>query len=161
MVITMKTFSYINENGLLTFVTQSTKLNINSVNWTLFSHWLVNWFVVFGAPYMAQDIYAMYLSHFHIQKVRGHSSSHSSHSLQTVKAFLAKDWMLVLHHLVLLLIFMPITLVGFADGRSVCMCYDSLMSGTCVLLCSSSEEDWAISLSAACSQRSSALLSSP
>lgn len=76
----------------------------------------MNWFAVFGAPYMAQDIYVMYLSHFHIQRVRGHSSSYSSHSLQTVKAFLAKDWMLVLHHLVLLLIFMPITLVVFADA---------------------------------------------
>ncbi|XP_044057801.1 TLC domain-containing protein 3A-like [Siniperca chuatsi] len=71
------------------------------------SHWLVNGFVLFGAPYMALDIYAMYLSHYHTQRVRGHSSSHS---LQTVKAFLSKDWMLVLHHLALLLIFMPITL---------------------------------------------------
>lgn len=75
----------------------------------------MNWFVGFGAPYMAQDIYAMYLSHYHIQRVRGHSSLHSSHSLQTVRAFLMKDWMLVLHHLALLLIFMPITLVVFAD----------------------------------------------
>ncbi|KAM9359067.1 TLC domain-containing protein 3A-like [Symphorus nematophorus] len=74
------------------------------------SHWLVNGFVLFGAPYMAHDIYAMYLSHFHVQRVRGHSQSYSSHSLQTVKAFLVKDWMLVLHHLTLLLIFMPIAL---------------------------------------------------
>ncbi|XP_076591868.1 TLC domain-containing protein 3A-like [Chaetodon auriga] len=74
------------------------------------SHWLVNGFVLFGAPYMVHDIYAMYLSHYHIQKVRGQSRSDSSHSLQTVKAFLMKDWTLVLHHLVLLLIFMPITL---------------------------------------------------
>lgn len=95
------------------------KLNINYVNWTLSSHWLVNWFVVFGAPYMAQDIYAMYLSHYHIQRVRGHSGLYSSHSLQTVKAFLTKDWMLVLHHLVLLLIFMPITLVRL--GRKQCL----------------------------------------
>ncbi|XP_051253565.1 TLC domain-containing protein 3A-like [Dicentrarchus labrax] len=74
------------------------------------SHWLVNGFVMFGAPYMAYDIYAMYLSHFHTQRVRGDSGSYSSHSLQTVKAFLVKDRMLVLHHLVLLLIFMPIAL---------------------------------------------------
>nr|XP_046244424.1 TLC domain-containing protein 3A-like [Scatophagus argus] len=74
------------------------------------SHWLVNEFVLFGAPYMVYDIYAMYLSHFHIQRVRGHSRSYSSHSLQTVKAFLMKDWMLALHHLLLLIIFMPITL---------------------------------------------------
>ncbi|GAA6218780.1 protein FAM57A-like isoform X1 [Lates japonicus] len=74
------------------------------------SHWLVNGFVLFGAPYMAHDIYAMYLSHFHNQRVKGQVSAHSGHSLHTVRAFLFKDWMLILHHLALLLIFMPITL---------------------------------------------------
>ncbi|XP_068601488.1 TLC domain-containing protein 3A-like [Brachionichthys hirsutus] len=74
------------------------------------SHWLVNGFVWFAAPYMAFDIYAMYLSHYFVQRVRGQALSYSSHSLQTVKGFLIKDWMLVVHHLVLLLIFMPITL---------------------------------------------------
>ncbi|KAM9853678.1 TLC domain-containing protein 3A-like [Aulostomus maculatus] len=74
------------------------------------SHWLVQSFVLFGAPYMATDIYAMYLSHYHLQRVRGQASSYSCHSLQTLKAFLTKDWILVLHHLALILIFMPITL---------------------------------------------------
>ncbi|XP_070685634.1 TLC domain-containing protein 3A-like [Pempheris klunzingeri] len=74
------------------------------------SHWLVNGFVLFGSPYMAHDIYAMYLSHYHTQRVRGQCSSDIGHSLHTVKAFLLKERMLVLHHLVLLLIFMPITL---------------------------------------------------
>ncbi|XP_040901677.1 TLC domain-containing protein 3A-like [Toxotes jaculatrix] len=72
------------------------------------SHWLVNQFVLFGAPYMAHDIYAMYLSHFYTRRVKGHASAH--HSLQTLMAFLSKDWTLVLHHLALLLVFMPITL---------------------------------------------------
>ncbi|KAK7883153.1 hypothetical protein WMY93_029327 [Mugilogobius chulae] len=67
------------------------------------SHWLVNAFTVFGAPYMTFDLYAMYLSHFHFQKS-------SRHSLQTIRAFLHKDWMLVLHHVALLSVFMPITL---------------------------------------------------
>uniref|UniRef100_UPI0037E8019E TLC domain-containing protein 3A-like n=1 Tax=Semicossyphus pulcher TaxID=241346 RepID=UPI0037E8019E len=74
------------------------------------SHWLTNGFTLFGAPYMAYDIFAMYLSHYHTQRVRGQSSSYNSHSAHTVKAFLRKDWMLVLHHLVLILVFMPITL---------------------------------------------------
>ncbi|XP_031733659.1 TLC domain-containing protein 3A [Anarrhichthys ocellatus] len=67
------------------------------------SHWLVNAFVSFGAPYMVYDVYAMYLSHYHTHRVTGHS-------LQTLKAFLMKDWMMVLHHLALVLIFLPITL---------------------------------------------------
>ncbi|XP_028319586.1 protein FAM57A-like isoform X1 [Gouania willdenowi] len=69
------------------------------------SHWLVNGFVLFGAPYMAFDIYAMYLSHFYSQ-----GGAHKGHSLKSLRAFLLKDWMLVLHHTVLLLVFMPITL---------------------------------------------------
>lgn len=61
---------------------------------------------------MAQDIYAMYLTHYYTQRVKGQSRSPGGHSPQTVKAFLVKEWMLVLHHLVLILIFLPITLVG-------------------------------------------------
>uniref|UniRef100_A0A3Q3ATL1 Protein FAM57A-like n=2 Tax=Kryptolebias marmoratus TaxID=37003 RepID=A0A3Q3ATL1_KRYMA len=74
------------------------------------SHWLVNNFTLFGAPYMAFDLYAMYLSHYHTERVRGSSTAPSSHSLHAVWAFLVKEWMLVLHHTALLLIFMPITL---------------------------------------------------
>ncbi|XP_056139459.1 TLC domain-containing protein 3A-like [Lampris incognitus] len=73
-------------------------------------HWLVDGFVLFGAPYMAYDIFAMYLSNFHFQRAKGHSGACREHSLQTVRVFLQRDWLLVLHHLALLLVFMPITL---------------------------------------------------
>lgn len=66
-------------------------------------HWLVNGFTLFGAPYMTFDIYAMYLSHFHRQGFKGHS-------LHTLRSFLRRDWLLVLHHVVLLLLFMPVSL---------------------------------------------------
>lgn len=74
------------------------------------THWLVNWFALFGAPYMAQDIYAMYLTHYNTQKVKGQSRSPQGHSFQTVKAYVVKEWILVLHHLVLIFICLPITL---------------------------------------------------
>ncbi|XP_078785637.1 ceramide synthase isoform X2 [Oryzias latipes] len=74
------------------------------------NHWLVNNFVLFGAPYMAFDLYAMYLSHFHTERARGGSGSPRGPSLQPIRAFLTRDWLLVLHHLALLLVFMPITL---------------------------------------------------
>ncbi|XP_076023978.1 TLC domain-containing protein 3A-like [Genypterus blacodes] len=92
------------------------------------SHWLANGFVWFGAPYMANDIYAMYLSHYTAQKVKGHNQGHS---LQTVKAFLIKDWMLFLHHSALLLIFMPITLFfrgGLGDFFVGCLFITELSS---------------------------------
>lgn len=123
---------------------------------SVFSHWLVNSFVVFGAPYMAFDIYAMYLTHFHTQKARGHISGH--HSRQTIKAFLCKDWMLVLHHVALFFIFMPITLVR-TTGKSHCIFFTT--SWPIVSFCSSLGGDWVISLLAAYSSQSSALRSSP
>ncbi|XP_061137604.1 TLC domain-containing protein 3A-like [Syngnathus typhle] len=74
------------------------------------SHWLVNEFVLFGASFMITDLFAMYLSHYHIQRVRGQSCLYNNHSLRTLKAFVYKDWLLVLHHLVLVLLFLPIAL---------------------------------------------------
>lgn len=73
------------------------------------SHWLVDGFVSFGAPYMVNDIYAMYLSHYHTQRVKGHGA-YSRHSLQTVKEFVVREWLLVLHHVALLVVFLPVVL---------------------------------------------------
>lgn len=100
---------------------------------------------------MVQDIYAMYLSHYHIQRVRGHSKTYSCHSVQTVKAFLIKDWMLVLHHMVLLVIFLPITLVSVEwIGSHLYSVHRYYCQVTAVfLLHSSLEEDWGTSLLAA------------
>lgn len=70
-------------------------------------HWLADSFAVFGAPYMTFDLVAMYLSHFHSQ--RGAPSP--GHGLQSVRAFLRKDWLLVLHHTALLGVFLPVTLL--------------------------------------------------
>ncbi|XP_077421836.1 TLC domain-containing protein 3A-like [Vanacampus margaritifer] len=74
------------------------------------SHWLVNEFVLFGSSYMTTDLIAMYLSHYHIKRLRSQSIVYNRHSQQTMMAFLAKDWLLVLHHLALVLVFMPIVL---------------------------------------------------
>ncbi|KAG7275101.1 hypothetical protein CRUP_009461 [Coryphaenoides rupestris] len=80
-------------------------------------HWLVNSFVLFGAPYMAYDIYAMYLSHYHQQTLRSSGSTSQKHSVQTVKAFLFKERLLVLHHMALLLVFTPIALLGLENSK--------------------------------------------
>ncbi|XP_068440859.1 TLC domain-containing protein 3A-like [Clinocottus analis] len=74
------------------------------------SHWLANEFALFGAPYMGYDIGAMYLTHYHVQKARGRSELYDHHSLQTAKAFLSKNRMMVLHHLALLFVFLPVAL---------------------------------------------------
>lgn len=65
---------------------------------------------------MAFDIFAMYVSHYHIQKAKGHPSTYSHHSLDTLKGFLMKECMLVVHHLSLLVVFLPIALVSGAES---------------------------------------------
>lgn len=71
------------------------------------SHWLVNSFILFGASYMTFDIFAMYLIYFHKQRVKGYAGDHSIHM---VRSFLLRDTMMVLHHAVLLVVFMPVSL---------------------------------------------------
>ncbi|XP_077403279.1 TLC domain-containing protein 3A [Vanacampus margaritifer] len=73
-------------------------------------HWLATHFIIwFGVPYMTYDLLAMYLSHYHRFRVKGHEE-YKRHSLETVKAFVRRDSLLVLHHIALLTILLPISL---------------------------------------------------
>ncbi|XP_033905346.1 TLC domain-containing protein 3A-like [Acipenser ruthenus] len=72
-------------------------------------HWLATAFVWFAMPYMAYDIYAMYLSHWYRFQVKGHEE-YKEHSFRTVNMFLRRECLLVLHHIVLLTILLPVTL---------------------------------------------------
>jgi len=74
-------------------------------------HWLTTYFVIwYGVPYMSYDIFAMYLSHYYRFQVKGHKD-YKSHSLRTVNSFVRKEFLLVLHHIALLSILLPVTLV--------------------------------------------------
>ncbi|KAJ4923693.1 hypothetical protein JOQ06_013972 [Pogonophryne albipinna] len=74
-------------------------------------HWLATYFVIwFGVPYMAYDIFAMYLSHYHRFRVKGHED-YKRHSLRTISTFVRREFLLVLHHIALLTILLPVTLV--------------------------------------------------
>ncbi|KAF7688707.1 ceramide synthase [Silurus meridionalis] len=73
-------------------------------------HWLATSFVVsYGVPYMAYDVFAMYLSHYYRFQVKGHED-YRGHSLRTIGSFVRKEFLLVLHHIALLTILLPITL---------------------------------------------------
>lgn len=76
-----------------------------------FRHWLATSFVLsYGVPYMAYDVFAMYLSHYYRFQVNGHKD-YRGHSLRTIGLFVRKEFLLVLHHIALLTILLPITLV--------------------------------------------------
>ncbi|KAK2816383.1 hypothetical protein Q7C36_022654 [Tachysurus vachellii] len=73
-------------------------------------HWLATSFVLgYGVPYMAYDVFAMYLSHYYRFRVSGHED-YRRHSLRTISLFVTKESLLVLHHIALLTILLPITL---------------------------------------------------
>lgn len=82
-----------------------------------FRHWLATYFVIrYGVPYMTYDIFAMYLSHYHRFRVKGHED-YKGHSLRTISSFVRREFLLVLHHIALLTILLPVTLVR--NGRQV------------------------------------------
>ncbi|XP_048840503.1 TLC domain-containing protein 3A [Brienomyrus brachyistius] len=73
-------------------------------------HWLAMYFVMwYGVPYMAYDIYAMYMSHYYRFRVKGHEE-YKAHSFRTVNAFLRREFQLVLHHIALLTLLLPVTM---------------------------------------------------
>ncbi|KAF3840636.1 hypothetical protein F7725_006498 [Dissostichus mawsoni] len=58
------------------------------------SHWLATYFVIwFGVPYMTYDIFAMYLSHYHRFRVKGHED-YKRHSLRTISTFVRREFLL-------------------------------------------------------------------
>ncbi|XP_012690261.2 TLC domain-containing protein 3A [Clupea harengus] len=73
-------------------------------------HWLATYFVIwYGVPYMAYDIFAMYLSHYYRFRVKGHEE-YKKHSWRTVHSFVRREFLLVLHHIALLTVLLPVTL---------------------------------------------------
>lgn len=92
-------------------------LNINMYFcFFLLRHWLATYFVIwYGVPYMTYDIFAMYLSHYHRFRVKGHEE-YKQHSLRTVNSFVRREFLLVLHHIALLTILLPVTLVRRGGG---------------------------------------------
>ncbi|MEQ2219143.1 hypothetical protein XENOCAPTIV_013201, partial [Xenoophorus captivus] len=93
--------------GLLKHSPQHKSRSHCSVSW----HWLATYFVIwYGVPYMTYDIFAMYLSHYYRYHVKGHED-YKQHSLRTVNSFVRREFLLVLHHIALLTILLPITLV--------------------------------------------------
>lgn len=73
-------------------------------------HWLATDFVIsYGVPYMTYDILAMYLSHYHRFRVKGHEE-YARHSFRTFQSFVRREFLLVLHHIALLTVLLPVTL---------------------------------------------------
>lgn len=101
-----------------------TKIDTNFIHLNFFfpltfRHWLATYFVIrYGVPYMTYDIFAMYLSHYHRFRVKGHED-YKGHSLRTISSFVRREFLLVLHHIALLTILLPVTLVRKGVGKAI------------------------------------------
>uniref|UniRef100_A0A8C0GW07 TLC domain-containing protein n=1 Tax=Chelonoidis abingdonii TaxID=106734 RepID=A0A8C0GW07_CHEAB len=87
-------------------------------------HWLTSAYTQFAVPYFIYDIYAMFLCHWHKYRVKGHEGA-GPRSLRTVTcAFLHKEFLMVLHHLCMVLVCFPVSVLwrqGKGDFFLGCM----------------------------------------
>nr|XP_006002389.1 PREDICTED: protein FAM57A isoform X2 [Latimeria chalumnae] len=71
-------------------------------------HWLATQYVWFAATYMVYDLCAMYLCHWHRCLEKGHVDE-KKYSLRSLKSFLRRDFLMVLHHVAIVTILLPVT----------------------------------------------------
>ncbi|XP_007898925.1 TLC domain-containing protein 3A [Callorhinchus milii] len=72
------------------------------------SHWISRDYILFGSPYMAYDLFAMYLCYWYKHRGERHGNR-CGHWFGLLGGFLSKNILIVLHHLLLLLVCFPIT----------------------------------------------------
>lgn len=71
-----------------------------------FRHWLAREYVWFLIPYMVYDTYAMYLCEWYRTREQDRR-----HTLTIFRNFLSKNRLMITHHVVILLVLVPVTQV--------------------------------------------------
>ncbi|XP_041938208.1 TLC domain containing 3Ba isoform X1 [Alosa alosa] len=75
-------------------------------------HWLTSAYILFAVPYFVYDIYAMFLCHWYKTQVKGHEAT----PLSTVIGYLRREFLMVLHHVVMVLVCFPVS-VFWRQGK--------------------------------------------
>uniref|UniRef100_A0A8C5UZR3 TLC domain containing 3B n=1 Tax=Microcebus murinus TaxID=30608 RepID=A0A8C5UZR3_MICMU len=92
-------------------------------------HWLSSAYTQFAVPYFIYDIYAMFLCHWHKHQVKGHGGDDGAarapgSTWAVVRGYLHKEFLMVLHHAVMVLVCFPLSVVwrqGKGDFFLGCM----------------------------------------
>ncbi|EHB14080.1 Protein FAM57B [Heterocephalus glaber] len=92
-------------------------------------HWLSSAYTQFAVPYFIYDIYAMFLCHWHKHQVKGHGGHNRGpralgSTWAVVRGYLHKEFLMVLHHAVMVLVCFPLSVVwrqGKGDFFLGCM----------------------------------------
>ncbi|XP_037670523.1 ceramide synthase isoform X2 [Choloepus didactylus] len=79
-------------------------------------HWLSSAYTQFAVPYFVYDIYAMFLCHWHKHQVKGHGGDDGGPSAPgstwaVARGYLHKEFLMVLHHAVMVLVCFPLSVV--------------------------------------------------
>ena len=76
-------------------------------------HWLTSTYILFAVPYFAYDIYAMFLCYWHKLQVKGHEEEGGRPKPMgsAVASYLRREFLMVLHHVVMVTICFPISVV--------------------------------------------------
>uniref|UniRef100_A0A5F9D2N6 TLC domain-containing protein n=1 Tax=Oryctolagus cuniculus TaxID=9986 RepID=A0A5F9D2N6_RABIT len=80
-------------------------------------HWLSSAYTQFAVPYFIYDIYAMFLCHWHKYQVKGHGRDDGDarapgSTWAVVRGYLHKEFLMVLHHAVMVLVCFPLSVVS-------------------------------------------------
>lgn len=84
-------------------------------------HWLSSAYTQFAVPYFIYDIYAMFLCHWHKHQVKGHGGDEGEarapgSTWAVARGYLHKEFLMVLHHAVMVLVCFPLSVVSRAAG---------------------------------------------
>ncbi|XP_061562690.1 ceramide synthase isoform X2 [Phycodurus eques] len=74
-------------------------------------HWLTSTYILFAVPYFVYDIYAMFMCYWYKLRVKGHeeASAAPQHMASALTSYLRREFLMVLHHVVMVTICFPIS----------------------------------------------------
>lgn len=85
-----------------------------------FRHWLTTSYILFAVPYFVYDIYAMFLCYWHKLQVKGHEVDNGPKSV-ALSSYLRREFLMVLHHVVMVTMCFPISVVTVTMHVFVCV----------------------------------------
>lgn len=80
-------------------------------------HWLTSTYILFAVPYFIYDIYAMFLCYWYKMQVKGHEEGAPKMSA-VFCSYLWREFLMVLHHVVMVTVCFPVSVVSWEKDRS-------------------------------------------
>lgn len=87
---------------------------------SLHRHWLTSSYIVFAVPYFVYDIYAMFMCYWYKLRVKGHeeASAAPQHMGSALISYLRREFLMVLHHVVMVTVCFPVSVVTVTHSSS-------------------------------------------